>query len=233
MNRTRRSQLRWNLAALLVALTPMVAQAQTTACTLGRDLRAALGFGAQELAALGVASNTQSSIHTAAATFCDQNQGTIEPLIATYKSARQAAFLKYESGEDTTTTDEALQTAISALESASSSVITTMRGLLSSEQQTAQARLTANRLLDTSIALLNLTTEQRTALKAAQRTRDAVMRHHKDRKNCQAVASAQETFNATVASALDGSQETQHDAYASAQRENLASAQSTESNLCN
>lgn len=233
MKRTRHSQLRWPLAILTVALMSNAVRAETSSCILGQRLRAALGFGSQELAAMGVASNNQTSIINAATTFCDQNRETIEPLITAYISARQAMQLAYENGDDPTSTDAALLTAMANLESASSTIITSMCGHLSGEQQTVQAQLAANRLLDTSIALLDLSSEQRTALRAAQRTRDAVMRHQKTRKNASAVAEAHADFEAAVAGVLDGSQETQRGTNITAQRTNIDAAQTTEINLCN
>src|SRR3989442_9462752 len=91
----------------------------TPACQLGRQLRGALGFGAQELAVMGVDGAAQTSIVNAATSFCDLNRGTIESLIVAVQDARQAAFGNYEIGADTTGSDQALLDAISALEAAS------------------------------------------------------------------------------------------------------------------
>jgi hypothetical protein len=183
-------------------------QAETSAEQLGCQLREALGFDAKTLSALAVPSNHYSLIAAEATTFCNGNRETIEPLIAAAMAARSAAMTAYQSEGDVVAADEDWIEAIQALRAQCNSVVADMEEHLTGGQQTQRSRVDANRLLDTTIALLDVTSEQRTALRSAQRTRDQVLRHHKSRKDLTAVKAALEAFETSVSATLDASQET-------------------------
>jgi len=219
------------LAVFCVAADQSV-QAQTSACRLGRDLRTALGFGVLDLAALNVDQQAETSIISAATSFCDENRETIEPLIVAYKSARDTAFHNYELGADTTASDQAVLDAIADLESEASEVISTMSGFLTGDQQTLQDQIAGHHLVETSLAALDLTSEQETAIRSAQRTRDAVMRHGKDRKDDHKVAMAQTDFETALSGILTESQVSKRSSNASTIRQHIDDVQSVQDGLC-
>jgi hypothetical protein len=210
----------------------VLAEDPIPACQLGQRLREALGFGPRVLAALSVEEAEHNAIAAAAESFCNNNRETIEPLLAAVATARSNAFRAYELGEDVTVTDQALSNAVSSLESACGDVITTMRNSLSGGQQTLQAHVSANGLLDAPLCLLDLTEPQRSDLLAAQRARNLAMRHHKLRKHLKRVKAAFTTFQAAVTSVLVTEQATQYESLATALKQNLAAALGREAVLC-
>ena len=201
------------ILAFLLAITgtKLCADDPIPACRLGYELQQALGFGAQQLAALGVNASAYQSIALAAEGFCEQNRNTVEPLLAALREARGNAASQYESGSDAVATaDQTAIDAIDGLTEVSSSIITTMRGYLSTEQQSAHANIASNRLLDPRLAGLSLSTEQRTSLRTAQRARNSVLRHHKLRANPANLKTAIATFEAAVSGILDSNQRNQY-----------------------
>ncbi len=201
-----KNAFRW--ASLIVMGIGAIAHGDPTFTVgqLGCQLRRALGFDAQTLSALGVDSGTYGSVVAAATSYCESHRETIEPLLAAVRIARAEAFQAYEKGEDTIAKDDALLSAIDSLANASGDAVTTMTNLLTSEQRTQFARIADNRLLDFSLALLELTSEQRSGLRAAQRTRDLVLRNHSVRKDLQACKTANEQFATATNSILTNEQ---------------------------
>ena len=225
----------WFGALALVGIASVGTQeasAVTPACRLGRDLRTALGFGSVELTAMNVDQATETSIINAATSFCDQNRETIEPLITAYRTAKQQATLNYEMGLDTTNSDQSLLDAIADLEAESSDVISTMQDSLSSNQQSLQTLVASHHLLEPSIGLLDLTSQQETTIRAAQRTRDAILRHHKSRKDGRIIAAAQAAFESVLASTLTEAQVTQRNGLSVTIRQHLDDVESVQSGLC-
>jgi len=221
--------------AMLIAFVcaPSIdAFAETPACELGKELRTALGLGPMELAAMGVDEAHETSIINAATDYCDLNRETIEPLIVAVQTARQTTMGNYETGASVDDSDNALVSAIADLAAAAGDAVSTMQGSLNGNQQTWQSNVQANLLLDTSIAALDLTSEQRTSLRAAQATRDLVGRHHKNRKNYAMVGSAAATFEEAVAGILNETQQSQRASLQSALGTNLGTALQSESNNC-
>ncbi len=201
-------------------------------CKLGLELRVALGFGPDVLAAMEVDADTHTSIIAVSWYFCQENRETVEPLLETVRTVGKNAFRQYELGGDVATTDQTLTNAIDSLASACSNVITDMDGELSAEQKTLRGHVADNRLLDVRICLLDLTGEQRSTLRAAQRTRDLVIRHHKQRKDLAAVKDAHEAFEDAVAETLTTEQWTQYESLTDALLENMADAMAREQTSC-
>lgn len=180
-------------------------------CKLAARWRSALGFDGPQMAALGVNSETLQSIVAQAESYCSQNRGTVEPLLAAIQSARQNRFRAYELGTATNDDDQTLLNAISALAEVSSTPISTLKQYLSTPQQSLFDRIAANRLLDPALAIIDLTSQQRSDLRSAQRTRDLTLKHHRNRKDLVACKSASDTFNVAVATALTDDQETEYE----------------------
>lgn len=180
-----------------------------TDCQLSQQLRYALGFGPKELAALNVDGATQTAIAVAAQLHVQQNRPTLEPLILAIITARQNAFRLYELNEEVMAADQSLITAIDSLAESCSTLVAALRNLMTPDQRTKHTRIDSNRLLEPALALLDLTSQQRTELQTAQRTRDLVFRHHKDRKNPVKMSDARQAFEAAVEAALSPEQESE------------------------
>lgn len=210
------------------------AQAQEpTDCELGQQLRNALGLGAMEMAALGADAATRQAVQLVAEQFYQQNSSTIEPLIDAAKEATAQAFRAYELGAaDIEAKDQACTDALAALVSACGSLITTMNGSLTAQQQTLHGRRLANPLIDSGLCLLELTTQQRSAIRTAQRARDEVLRHHKLRKNLSKVRQAHEAFETALGTILTTAQQTERGQQASTRQQNLNDAMVFEETGC-
>lgn len=235
MERMRRIQrvVVWSVCVAGICAGPILAdEAQTPACKLGYELRMATGFGPRVLASLGADQAKHTAIANAATTYCEQHRQTVETLLAAVKTAKQTTFRRYELAGEVTPTDEAFCTALTALATGTSDVITTMNNVLSVEQRTKRAHLADNRLLDLHLALLDLTAQQRTALRAAQTTRDLALRHHKDRKSLSLVKEAFEAFKTVVDSTLSAAQKTEHAQLETTLRQNLSAIMTREAGWC-
>lgn len=210
------------------------AQAQEpTDCQLGQQLRSALGLGAMEMAALGADAATRQAVQLAAEQFYQQNRSTIEPLLDAAMEATAQAFRAYELGaSDIEAKDQACTDALAALVSACGSLITTMNGSLTAQQQALHARRLANPLMDSGLCLLDLTAQQRSAIRTAQRARDAVLRHHKLRKNLSKVRQAHEAFEAALGTILTAEQQAERQSLATTRHQNLNDAMVFEETGC-
>ncbi|MCK6486258.1 MAG: hypothetical protein L6R00_19220 [Phycisphaerae bacterium] len=194
----------------------------------GRALRQALGYGPRELAALGVSSAAQVSLANAAIEFGVQNSEQVDPLLAALDAARRAAFREYERDGDAAAADEAVQSALTPLVSACGSAIESMNAFLSTPQAVMQARLSTNSPLAAPLGLLDVSDDQRAALTAAQRQRDAVSKNHRLRKDPGAVEDARTAFAAAVDGLLTEEQRQEHDSLQASLAANLAEAMQTE-----
>ncbi len=229
MNRIHK--ILWAGCVVLGVFTPAMAD-EIPACRLGGELRDALGFGPQVLAALAVDETTHINIAGAAETWCGQNRETVEPLLTAVRTAKKNAFRQYELGGQTATTDQALIDAIASLASSCSTVISTMDNHLSVEQRALRGHTGDNCLLDSPLCLLELTEQQRTDLRSAQRTRDLVIKHHKNRKDLAAVKDAHADFVTAMTATLTQAQQTQHQTRVSAQRQHLGGVMAREETFC-
>lgn len=235
MERMRRIRMAivWSVCVVGICAGPILAdEAQTPACKLGYELRMSTGFGPRVLAALGADEAKHTAIATAATTYCEQHRQTVETLLSAVKTAKQTTFRRYELAGDVAATDTAFCTALTALATGTSDVITTMNNVLSAEQRVKRAHLADNRLLELRLALLDLTAAQRTALRAAQTTRDLALRHHKDRKALSLVKEALETFQTVIDSTLSAAQKTEHAQLETTLRQNLIAIMTREAGWC-
>ena len=201
-------------------------------CELGLQLRDALGFGPVVLAALGVDEQTHNAIAAAADTYCQQNRETVEPLLTAVYGARYDAFCQYELGEDVLTTDQALDDAIAALASPCGETAATLDSLLTTEQQVMRAHVAANRMLEPPLCLLALSDQQRSDLLAAQRTRDLVMRHYRDRTNLALVKAAHDAFQISVTAILTSDQMAEYESLLGNLHEHFGEFQAREEARC-
>lgn len=208
------------------------ARAEIPACQLGLELRQALGFGCREMAALGVTGTAYGEIVSVANTYCDQNRETVEPLLAALRTARQDAQAAYETGEATSGDDEAVLTALGNIATAASTVAESMRSHLSEGQQPKQLRIAANAGLDTRFVMLDLATEQRSALRTAQRARDLVLMNLKDRKRSLSVQAAVQGFAEAAQFVLDSEQESDAAAFAESLDEHDAALREIDQQSC-
>lgn len=193
------------LACLMPALDAV--HGQSADDQLAGELREALGFGARTLGALGMSSTPYAQIAADAASFVEGNRQTIEPLVNAVTEHKRAIVRATETQGDVAAAEQAYLTTVGVLADACTTVIETMEGRLSEPQQEKRARTTDNRLLDPTLALLELTSQQRADLLAAQHARDQVLRHHKSRKDLVAVQAALATFTQAVAGVLTENQE--------------------------
>lgn len=206
---------------------------QPTDCQLGQQLRNALGLGLMEMASLGADAVTRQAVQNAVELFFQQNRVTIEPLLDAAMEATEQAFRAYELGAaDIEAKDQACRDALAALVSGCGPLITTMNGALTAQQQALHARRMANPLLDSGLCLLDLTAQQRSAIRTAQRARDAVLRHHKLRKNLSKVRRAHEVFEAALGSVLTAEQQTERHSLATTRQQNLHDAMAFEETDC-
>lgn len=192
------------------------AQQPIPTCRLAQELRQALGFGAREMAALGVNGSAFADIASAALTHIQNNRQTLEPLLDDLRDAKADLFRAYElfdhdTGDETAilAAEQALDTAVNSLAAATSGINTTMTGQLPFALASNQARLASNRGLDASCALLDLTAQQRTVILAAQRERDEVLKHHKLRKNLPRCAIAWGDCGEAIDAVLTAAQRTE------------------------
>jgi len=206
---------------------------QPTDCQLGQQLRSALGLGLMEMASLGANAATRQAVQQAVELFFQQNRVTIEPLLDAARDATEQAFRAYELGaSDIEAKDQACIDALAALVSACGPLITTMDGSLTAQQQALHARRMANLLIDSELCLLDLTVQQRSAIRTAQRARDAVLRHHKLRKNLSRVRQANEAFETALGSILNADQQTERGQLATTRHQNLHDAMVFEETGC-
>lgn len=228
-----KAQLRWTVAccAALSLTLAGTARAELTDEQLGCHLRDALGFDARTLSCLGAPSNTYQLIAAEATLFCDQNRATVEPLIGAFLTAKAAAHRAYESGGEVSSADSALIEAIEELAAESGTAVSEMEGHLTTDQRTSRARVDDNRLLDPTIAILELTSEQRNDLRNAQRTRDLVLRNHCGRKSLTECASAMSAFGVAVDEVLTENQESALAAARTTMWTYLAAAQAHDESL--
>lgn len=233
MERIRQGRWWWAMASVLVLAGAARADDPIPACRLGLELRNALGFGPKVLAALGVDAATYDPIALAATSFCEEHRATIEPLLEAVRDARQDAFRQYELNSDQIeTADEVLLTAIGVLAAQSGDIVGLMDGYLSSEQSTTRAYLAEHPLLDPTLALLDLTTEQYNELLTAQRDRDLVFKHHQQRKDLVLVKDAYDAFEAAVAQILTPDQQAAYSDFTDAMLQNLVPLMTEEDTLC-
>ena len=149
------------------------------------------------------------------------------------RSAEQDAFRQYElNSEQVETADEAVLTAIDALAAQSGEIVALMDSHLTEGQAAARANAAANVLLDPTLAILDLTTEQYAQLRSAQRDRDRVFKHHQQRKNPVAVADAYATFETAVTQILTADQQSAYAGFANALPENILPLMPEEDTLC-
>ncbi|MCG8409299.1 MAG: hypothetical protein MI923_29190, partial [Phycisphaerales bacterium] len=192
-------------------------------CEFAKLLRQAIGLGPSELAAMAVSTTDCNTIAAAAETHCTTNRTTLEPLLEAVEDAMQAAFRAYElKAEDIATKDQACRDAIDALEAQCGSLLTTVYNTLDSTQETSHSRRCERPLMDVDVAMLDLTTQQRDDIRTAQRTRDKVLRHHKDRKDLPSAKQAFDDFETELASVLTTAQENARDAHLTALIDNLS-----------
>ena len=178
-----------------------------TVAEIGMSLRCALGLDVQTCALLGLSAEQYEAIITATNGYCETNRATIEPLMEAMTAAKKAVDRAYELGdEDIVIREEALVTAINALAQSVSTCLSNVGSTLGTERTAKFTRIASNRLLDPGVAMLELTTEQRTSLMAAQRDRDRVLRHHQKRKDPKAVHAALSAYDTAVESILSQSQ---------------------------
>jgi len=234
MKRIRRMACWMGVCWMAVLAVPALAQeGSLPACQLGLELRNAMGFGPKVLAALGVDAATYDPIALAATSFCEEHRATIEPLLAAVRDARQDAFRQYELNSDQIeTADEALQTAIDALAAQCGDLVSLLDSHLSMMQSTTRANLAEHPLLDPTLALLDLTTEQYTQLLSAQRARDLVFKHHQQRKDPVAVKEAYDAFETAVTQILTSEQQTAYADFTNALLQNIAPLMTEEDTLC-
>lgn len=222
----RQFSSKWMTIPALFITSLFVEQASAaTAGELGCRLRDALGFDARTLSCLGVEAQTYSLIDSDAESFCDTNRATVESLIDAVTAAKGAALAAYEKGEDVATADQAVISAVGALAAECGDVIGSMSARLTDQQRSSQANVTANRLLDPAIALLELSSEARDTLRAAQRTRDLVLKGHASRKDLTACAEAVSEFDAVVEATLPIGQQTERTGFQTTQWSHWADAQ--------
>lgn len=180
-----------------------------TPAELGKSLRTAIGLGTQACALLGMSGEEYTALAEAVSTHIQANRATVEPLIEAVAAARKDLLRAYEVGAEVIETKEqALITATNALATGCQSLLTSVSNGMPAGRATAFARAAQNRLLDSRVALLDLTSEQRTALRSAQRDRDSVLLHHQKRKNHQAIKAAMEAYESAVTSILTEPQRT-------------------------
>ncbi len=209
-----------------------LADEQAPVCKLGAELREATGFGPMVLAALGVDAQTHAAIAGAADAYCETNRQTVEPLLVALRTARQEAMKAIEKNEDVATKEAAVADAMSSLRTAASSVVTTMRSHLTQDQQARIDQWAANARLDAPLCLLDLTSQQRQTLLAAQIARDLVALHPKMRKNIAAVNTARATFEDVVTATLTQEQQATLASFKTALRENLVTILQREESRC-
>lgn len=211
-------------AAIGIFSVAGAADGQLTDAQLGCELRRLLGYGPREMTALGVDLTTYRSIATTATTYCNQHRATIEPLVTAAANASQAAARAYQSGSGIDAADGDLISALDALVAGAAGAITALDGLLSTDQRTQHARVFANWRIGAPLTLLDLTSEQRATLRAAQKARDQVLLNQRQRKDSRAMQAAQETFDTAVNGCLTSEQKTQLAAYRAAQQSHCAAA---------
>jgi len=206
---------------------------QLSNCQRGEQLRDALGLGLMELASMGANAATRQAVQQAAEEFYQENHVTVDPLLDAAMEAKEQAFRAYELGaEDIEAKDHACTDAQAALVSACGPLITTMNGSLTAAQQTLHARRLANPLMDSGLCLLDLTAQQRSAIRMAQRARDEVLRHHKLRKNLTKVRQAHEAFETALDSILTSEQQTERQSLVTVRHQNLHDAMVFEETAC-
>jgi len=201
-------------------------------CQLGLQLRNALGFGPIVLAALGVDEQAHNAIAATADSFCQQNREAVEPLLTAVYGARYDAFCQYELAEDVVASDQILDSAIAALAAACEEATAPMDNLLTTEQQALRAHVAANRMLEAPLCLLALSDQQRSDLVAAQRTRDLVLRHYKDRTNLALVKAAHDAFQISVTAILTTDQMAQYESLLGNLHEHFGEFQAREEARC-
>jgi len=210
-------------------------------CRLAQELRAAFGFWPQALAGLGVNSAAFSQIATVAASHCEQNRPALEPLLEAVRAARADLFRAFETFDHEAAppgdaailaAEQALSSALAALANGCGDIVATLTGLLSAEQQTLHARLGANQGLDAPWALLDLTAPQRTTIRAAQRDRDKVLRHHRLRKHLPQVLATSQSHASQVAAALTPEQQTELAQLVATQQQHQVALLEIEEGLC-
>lgn len=213
-------------SALVIGLIAVQeAAATTTAAELGCRLRDALGFDARTLSCLGVDAETYALIDSDAESFCDSNRATVESLIDAVTAAKAAALVAYEKDGEVATADLAVISAIGALAAESGSAISNMTAHLTVQQQASQANVANNRLLDPNLALLELASEARDTIRAAQQARDLMLKGHCSRKDLAACAEAVSTFEAVVTATLSGGQQSERSGFQTTQWSHWADAQ--------
>lgn len=206
---------------------------QFTDCQRGEQLRDALGLGLMELASMGADATTRQAVQQAAEEFYQENHVTIEPLLDAAMEAKEQAFRAYElDAEDIEAKDQACTDALAALVSACGQLITTMDGSLTETQQSLHARGLANPLMDSGLCFLDLTSQQRSDIRTAQRARDEVLRHHKLRKNLSKVRQAHAAFETALDSILTSGQKTERQSLATTRHQNLHDAMVFEEAAC-
>jgi len=220
------------LALIGWAFGPTARAEPLPACELGRQLRAALGFGVRELATLAVDQATCAAIAATAESYCLQHRETVEPLLAAYQQARQEAFRQYEFEGDAAGAGQALEAAMAALADCCSDAAEAMASFLSPEQQDLYARTLTQRLLDAPLALLALAEPQRGQLQAAQQARDSVLRHHRQRKSPKAVQNAWAAFEDVVYAVLTPEQQSEYEDNLTFLVQNLAAVLAADEAAC-
>jgi len=197
---------------LILSLNSMARASEEppTAGELAAQLRGARGLSAGEAALVGLTGEQYGQVVSAAETFVTANRQAIEPLLNAVAVARKNVVLAYEqNSEDIGEKEQLLLAATSALESASAAMLASAHAAMGTESTSKHARLGQNRLLDPSVALLDLTDPQKTAVRAAQRDRDRVLRHHRDRKNPHAVKQALDSYETAIQATLTEPQRTE------------------------
>lgn len=232
MHRHSSCRFFWANLILVVSMAAPLRGEQTDA-ELGIELRDALGFGSQAMSALGVTGETYGLLVSDAETSCSQNRETVEPLLTAVRVARCARMGAYENAGDIETAEQTFTEAVQSLSSACATVKATMTGRLSQPQQAKQARFAASLLLDPALALVDLDSEQRQSILSAQRTRDQVLKHGRQRKDLEAVAAAMATYRAAMMAVLSQGQEEELATLETSLRANAATAQANDESSLN
>lgn len=203
-----------------------------SACKSAVELRRALGYGPQDLTAMGVGESAQQQIVSAAATYYQSNQEALDPLLAELREARQDLRAAYETDSGIEAAEAVVTAARADVIEASESLATTLLGYLTSPQQTLQDSVVANADLDIHYRTIALSPQQVENLHDAQRERDRVLLHGTLRQNPAGCQSAWATFDAQANGILSLPQKAELADAKGAIAANAAAAQRVEESNC-
>lgn len=186
---------------------------------LARTVRAAVGFGPTDvLPAVAGDENHQQMIGDGIG-FCAEDEEPLASLVAARQEVHNQLVYAITWGKDTAPIYEQLAAAHEALAEAAQAMLPTLSQDLTAEQAASMSQVAENLALDPELRTLALTAEQRAAITAAQRERDAVILNASNwyqRVKCQ---QANDEYETAVQSILTADQS----AKLAANRELLAS----------